>query len=171
MLAEANLRLGATTPSTARVHYENGIRFSMTDVRDWAVNGTYGTTPIAAAPTEASTINSLYPAGNYNTDVNNYVTAALFAFDNAPADVGGSMGYVAREYWIALFCNGVEAYNLYRRTGLPKGMQPTQNPVPGPFPRIFWYPANAANLNSNIQQRTALTEKVFWDTNTSNLDF
>jgi hypothetical protein len=171
MLAEANLRLGATTPSLARVHYENGIRFSMADVRDWAVNGTYGTTPIAAAPTEASTINSLYPAGNYNTDVNNYVNAALAAFDADPADVGGSMGYVAREYWIALFGNGIEAYNLYRRTGLPTGMQPTQNPQPGPFPRIFYYPANAANLNSNIQQRTALNEKVFWDTNTSNLDF
>lgn len=81
------------------------------------------------------------------------------------------MGYVAREYWIALFGNGIEAYNLYRRTGLPTGMQPTQNPQPGPFPRIFYYPANAANLNSNIQQRTALNEKVFWDTNTSNLDF
>jgi hypothetical protein len=171
MLAEANLRLGATTPSTARVHYENGIRYSMTDVRDWAVNGTYNTTGIAPAPTEASTINTFYPAATYNNDVDNYVAAALAAFDANPADVGGSMGYVAREYWIALFCNGVEAYNLYRRTGLPKGMQPTQNPVPGPFPRIFWYPANAANLNSNIQQRTALTEKVFWDTNTSNLDF
>jgi hypothetical protein len=171
MLAEAKLRLGANTPLTARQHYENGIRYSMTDVRDWAVNGTYGTTPIAAAPTEASTINTFYPAATYNNDVDNYVAAALFAFDNAPADVGGSMGYVAREYWIALFGNGVEAYNLYRRTGLPKGMQPTQNPQPGPFPRIFWYPANAANLNANIQQRTALTERVFWDTNTSNLDF
>jgi hypothetical protein len=171
MLAEANLRLGATTPLTAKQYYENGIRFSMADVRDWAVNGTYGTTPIAAAPTEASTINTFYPAATYNNDVDNYVAAALFAFDNAPADVGGSMGYVAREYWIALFGNGVEAYNLYRRTGLPTGMQPTQNPQPGPFPRIFYYPANAANLNANIQQRTALTERVFWDNNTSNLDF
>ncbi|MDW8332504.1 MAG: SusD/RagB family nutrient-binding outer membrane lipoprotein, partial [Cyclobacteriaceae bacterium] len=168
MLAEANLRLGATTPSTARVHFENGIRFSMQDVRDWAVNGTYGTTGVAASPNEATTINTFYTAAQYTTDVNNYVTAALAAFDSSPANAAN---YLAREYWIALFGNGVEAYNLYRRTGLPTGMQPALNPAPGAFPRLFWYPANAANLNRNINQRTNLTERVFWNTNTTNLDF
>lgn len=281
MLAEAQLRLGATTPSSARVHYENGIRQSMQDVRDWAVNGTYNTTSVAPAPTEASVINSFYPTasnrtvlvastanivslnglltidgetlndgdrvlvknqstasqngiyvassgawtratdsdeaseligqvvrvtngtvnggtywrqtatgtitigttaisyavtGLYPVDVDNYVASALHAFDNAPntgADSrGGAMGYIAREYWIALFGNGVEAYNLYRRTGLPKGMQPAQNPVPGDFPLVFWYPANAANLNRNVDQRTSLTERrPFWVPNTFNLNF
>lgn len=172
MLAEANLRLGAATPSIARVHFQNGISYSMQDVRDWAVNGTYGTTAVAAAPTEASTINSFYPSGNYSSDVTNYINAALDAFDNAPASRGGSMGYVAREYWIALFGNGVEAYNLYRRTGLPTGMQPAQNPVPGNFPWVFWYPANAANLNRNIDQRANLKERApFWLTPNNNLDF
>ncbi len=171
MLAEAQLRLGAATPLSAREYYENGIRFSMQDVRDWAVNGTYNTTGITAAPTEAATINAFYPAATYANDVDNYVAAALDAFDIAPASRGGSMGYVAREYWIALFGNGVEAYNLYRRTGLPTGMQPALNPTPGSFPRVFWYPANAANLNGNIPQRTSMSERVFWDSNTTNLDF
>ncbi|MCK6617841.1 MAG: SusD/RagB family nutrient-binding outer membrane lipoprotein [Cyclobacteriaceae bacterium] len=168
MLSEANLRLGATTPLTAVQHFEEGIRASMADVRDWAVNGTYGTTPVAAAPTEAGTINGFYPAATYTTDVNNYVTAAVFAFNSSAAN---ALNYLAREYWIALYGNGVEAYNLYRRTGRPTGMQPTQNPVPGAFPRSFWYPANAANLNNQIQQKTDLEGKIFWDTNTTNLDF
>lgn len=168
MLAEANLRLGATTPQTARQHFENGIRNSMTDVRDWAVNGTYGTTGVTASPTEATTINTFYTPAQYTTDVNNYVNAALAAFDSSSANAAN---YLAREYWIALFGNGVEAYNLYRRTGLPTGMQPALNPAPGPFPRLFWYPATAANLNRNINQRTDMTERVFWNTSTANLDF
>lgn len=140
----------------------------MADVRDWSVNGTYNTTSVAAAPTEAATINGFYPSATYATDVNNYVVAALFAFNSSPAN---ALNYLAREYWIALYGNGIEAYNLYRRTGLPTGMQPAQNPVPGAFPRSFWYPANAANLNNQIEQKTDLEGKIFWDTNTTNLDF
>lgn len=168
MLSEANLRLSATTPLTAAQHFEEGIRASMADVRDWSVNGTYNTTSVAAAPTEAATINGFYPSATYATDVNNYVVAALFAFNSSPAN---ALNYLAREYWIALYGNGIEAYNLYRRTGLPTGMQPAQNPVPGAFPRSFWYPANAANLNNQIEQKTDLEGKIFWDTNTTNLDF
>lgn len=168
MLAEAGLN-GALTPLTPVQHFERGIRFSMTDVRDWARNGTYGTTGLAASPTEQAQIDAFYPGGTFSTDVDNYVTAALAAFNNSAAD---ARNYLAREYWIALFGNGVEAYNLYRRTGLPTGMQPALNPNPGPFPRLFWYPATAANLNRNINQRTAMTDRVFWNQgHPANLDF
>lgn len=277
MLAEAKLTLpGVTAGLTARQYFENGIRQSMQDVRDWAVNGTYGTTAVAASPTEATVINSFYPnsylgtfttpvvaatttnipslSGNltvdgvslvdgdrilvknqtnatqngiyivasgswtratdadspselnnqavsvnagsvnggstwfqstvspvigtnnvvyvgnssYTVDVNNYVVSALAAFDNSAAD---AENYNAREFWIACFGNGVEAYNLYRRTGKPTGMQPTLNPTPGAFPRSTWYPANAANLNNQINQKASVGERIFWDTNTTNLDF
>lgn len=188
MLAEAALYLPLGGPArTARQYYEDAIRQSFTDVRDWAVNGTYGSSSVAAAATEATTINTFYPSGTYTTDVNNYVTSALAAFDDAlaganfPSDLTGglvagtatdeAMNYVAREYWVASYGNGVEAYNLYRRTGMPSGMQPVLNPQPGPFPRSYWYPANAANLNSEISQKADMAGKVFWDTNTSNLDF
>jgi hypothetical protein len=119
--------------------------------------------------------------------VNAYVASALAAFDaaqastNFPADLGGglvpgtaadeTMNYVAREYWISLFGNGVEAYNLYRRTGMPSGMQPVLNPTPGDFPRSYWYPANFANLNNTVTQKADLKPRVFWDNNTTNLDF
>lgn len=165
MLAEAAIFLG--TSGTAVTYFENGIRDSFNDVRAWAANGTFGVGP--ASPTEA-TVSAFYPAATYTTDVNNYVTAALAAY-NAQTDNRGRMNFVAREYWIALFGNGVEAYNLYRRTGLPSGMQPTISATPGSFPRLNWYPQNYATLNSNATQRPNLATRVFWDTDQTNLDF
>jgi hypothetical protein len=169
MLAEASLYLG--TSGSARAYYENGIRYSFEDVRNWSVNGTLGTSLIAAATTEA-VISTFYPLANYNADVAAYVTSALAAFDDrAAVSNDEAMNYVAREYWIALFGNGYESYNLYRRTGKPTGMQPAINATPGNFPRSFWYPANFANINNAVQQKADLTVKVFWDNNAINLNF
>ena len=122
------------------------------------------------AGAEAATVNTFYPPATYTTDVTNYINAALAAYD---AQVGNDdiMNYIAREYWIALYCNGVEAYNLYRRTGLPRGMQPALNDAPGEFPRSFYYPANFATRNSSVEQKTTLTGRIFWDTNASDLNF
>jgi hypothetical protein len=168
MLAEAALTLGTT--GVPRDHYRDGILFSMDDVRSFSVNGNFGFG--AAPPTEATTINTFYPIDVYNTDRDNYLASALAAYDDRVAvSADEAMNYVAREYWIASFCNGVEAYNLYRRTGKPTGMQPVINPSPGTFPRSFWYPANAANLNGSIEQKTTLGVKVFWDNNSTDLDF
>lgn len=157
MLAEAALYLGTT--GSARTYFQNGIQASFDDVRAFVVGGA-----------EATTVNTFYPAATYTTDVTNYITSALAAYD---AQVGNNaiMNYIAREYWIALYCNGVEAYNLYRRTGMPTGMQPALNDAPGAFPRSFYYPANFATRNSNVTQKSDLTGRIFWDTNSSNLDF
>lgn len=169
MLAEASLTLGITSSTTAVQYFTQGIDDSFTDVRDWAVNGTYNTTAgsqnpdagtsNAASPNEAATINAFYPAATYTTDVANYRTSAVAAFNSSAAN---ALNYLAREYWVALVGNGYEAYNLYRRTGRPTGMQPVINPSPGPFPQSFWYPAVYANLNNTAKQKTDLTAKVFW---------
>ena len=167
MLAEAALYLGTT--GTPLIYFQDGIRFSMEDVRTWSVSGTFGVG--AAAPTEATTINTFYPAANYTTDMNNYITKAGDAY-NAQTTNDDRMNYIAREHWIASFGNGVEAYNLYRRTGMPRGMQPTQTELPGAFPRTFWYPASFATLNSSSGgQKADLTGKVFWDNNSNDLGF
>jgi len=176
MLAEAALYLPLSAPAlTALQYYTDGINTSFTDVRDWSVNGTYSSSSVAAAPNEAALINGSYTSVEYSADVTAYVASAVAAF-GAPSPVLGSladsqMNYVAREYWIASFRNGVEAYNLYRRTGMPTGMQPVLNPQPGNFPRSFWYPANFANLNNTVSQKADLAGKVFWDANTTNLNF
>jgi hypothetical protein len=168
MLSEAALTLG--TMGDARTHYRNGIIFSMDDVRTFSTLGFFGVG--TAAANEGSLINTFYPLATYQSDRDAYLASALAAYDDRLAvSANEAMNYVAREYWIASFCNGIESYNLYRRTGKPTGLQPVVNPTPGSFPRSFWYPANAANLNSSINQKTTLASRVFWDTNTTDLDF
>jgi Starch-binding associating with outer membrane/Susd and RagB outer membrane lipoprotein len=167
MRAEAANYLGTT--GVARTLFRTGMENSFDDVRNWSLNGQFGTTG-SASTNENATITAFYPAATYTTDRDNYVNSALVAYD-AQLDNDGRMNYIAREYWISLFGNGVEAYNLYRRTGMPSGMQPTVNPSPGGFVRSNFYPAAFATRNNNVVQKTNVTTKIFWDTNTSNLDF
>jgi Starch-binding associating with outer membrane/Susd and RagB outer membrane lipoprotein len=167
MLAEASLYLGTT--GAARTYFQNGMGDSFDDVRNWAVNGQFGAIGVAAA-NESATINTFYPSATYTTDRGNYITSALAAYD-AQTTSEDRMNYVAREYWIALFGNGIEAWNLYRRTGLPTGMQPAVNPAPGGFPRSLFYPAVFATRNNTVTQKTGVTTKVFWDTKATTLDF
>ncbi len=109
--------------------------------------------------TEAATINAFYPAATYTADAANYRTAAVAAFNSSAPN---ALNYLAREYWVSLVGNGYEAYNLYRRTGRPTGMQPVISASPGPFPQSFWYPAVYATLNNTAKQKADLTSKVFW---------
>ncbi len=270
---------GAATAGPAETQFDLGVKNSLADVRDWAINGTLGTNAFGAAPAETATINGFFPVtGTVLTNVRVattanlatrsglltvdgvtlaegdrvlvkdqttasqngiYVAAAGTWTRSSDADTGAKllsatvtvsegttnrtarfvqittgtinvdtttpaatainwrspladeiarytaranaafagatsnakMDFVAREYWISLFGSGVEAYNLYRRTGLPNGMQPTVNPSPGAFPRTFWYPASFEGRNSEVQQKTNLTGKVFWDTFDTKLDF
>jgi Starch-binding associating with outer membrane/Susd and RagB outer membrane lipoprotein len=295
MLAEADLymTLPGVFEGAARTQFENGMRNSMADVRDWAVVGTYGSNGFGPAPTQSSTIAQFYPtagsvlasvrvattanltalSGNltidgvvladgdrvlvknqstasqngiyivaagawarssdadagaelvgatvtvnegtingaatttrqwaqttpativvgtssiawaqtFNGDVDRYISNALTLTAPGPASnalgydpmtttggIEGAMNLVAREYWVALFGNGIEAYNLYRRTGYPGGMQPAISPNPGDFPRSFWYPVVYEARNANATQKLNQTGKVFWDTNTSNLNY
>lgn len=103
-------------------------------------------------------------------EIARYTARAVAQYAAQPSDAG-RMNLVAREYWVSSYCSGIEAYNLYRRTGLPTGMQPTVNPNPGPFPRTFWYPSAFEARNATVDQKPNLTGKVFWDTAPINLDF
>ena len=168
MQAEAALFL--TTTGSPRTLYREGIENSLDDVRNWAKNGTFGIG--SASPNESASITAFYSDANFDTDKLNYVASALAAYDDRVAvSATEAMNYIAREYWIAAFGNGVEAYNLYRRTGLPSGMQPALTSAPGKFPRSFWYPLNFVNLNSTVEQKPDLSGKVFWDNTTKSLDF
>ena len=72
---------------------------------------------------------------------------------------------IAKEFFVALYGNGIDAYNFYRRTGYPSDLQPDLEPNPGAFIRSFLYPAVYANNNNTVTQKTSVTEKVFWDNN------
>jgi hypothetical protein len=97
-----------------------------------------------------------------------YQSAVATKYDAAT----NKMDIVGREFYMASFGNGIEAYNLYRRTGAPRGLQPTRIPNPGTFFRSLVYPAEFVNLNSHptaVQKNTDVSNKVFWDTNPEDL--
>jgi hypothetical protein len=88
-----------------------------------------------------------------------YQSAVATKYDNA-AD---KMDVIGREFYMACFGNGIEAYNLYRRTGAPKNMQPTRVINPGVFFHSLVYPSVYVNLNSTASQKDVdVVNRVFW---------
>jgi hypothetical protein len=106
-------------------------------------------------------------AEDFDVFVSQYTTAVGLAFDAASTKTD----IIGKEFWKATWGNGLEGYNLYRRTGAPTDMQPTIQTNPGPWMRTLVYPAVYVNLNSSATQRDAnATNKVFWDNNSADLD-
>ena len=101
-------------------------------------------------------------------EVAKYVNRVLANYDAATTD-DARMGVIGREYWVALYGNGIEAYNLYRRTGKPANQQPALDPNPGAFARSFFYPTSFVTRNSSAVQKEGVTMPVFWDTNPASL--
>lgn len=88
---------------------------------------------------------------------------------DAAASADAKLNVVMKEYYLAAFGNGIEAFNNYRRTGKPSNMQPMLDAAnAGSFIRSFFYPSSVANLNPNVTQKTVTTVKVFWDNNPDN---
>ncbi len=147
MQAESALMTG--TIGNPRTLLEEGIRASMDKVLNFI--------PGQVAPGFAAS----------STDIDNYVAFVLGEYD-AAIDDSTRLDIIMKEYYIALWGNGIEAYNNYRRTGLPSDLS-NHVGVPGAFPRTFLYPATVVNTNSNINQKE-ISVKTFWDTNPANLD-
>lgn len=98
------------------------------------------------------------PMSQANKDA--YVNEVLTNYRGASQQ--GKLEVIMTEFYIALFGNGVEAYNTYRRTGYPNFPPGVVLPNEA-FPRSYLYPSNEINNNPNIEQRNR-TDKVFWDT-------
>lgn len=69
---------------------------------------------------------------------------------------------IIKEFDIACWGNGLEAYNNYRRTGYPTNFQPTLEPSSGDYFSTALYPQTAINNNPNTPSNLR-TRKVFWD--------
>jgi hypothetical protein len=96
----------------------------------------------------------------------NYINAVDAAYTGA----SNKLDVVGKEYWVACWGNGIEAYNNYRRTSAPRDPQPTVRVNPGPFLRSLIYPSVYVNLNSSVTQKDVeATNYVFWDTNADDL--
>jgi hypothetical protein len=155
ILAEAALTTTGTG-GDARALLQSGITKSINRVLGFPTQ--IGVDPCAAA----------IPS---STAINNYVNLVMGQYDAATTN-DAKLDIVMREYWLALWGNGLDAYNAYRRTGKPKaslnggnGFQFTLQPNTGGFIRSFLYPSVFVNLNVNATQKGNWTTKVFWDTN------
>jgi hypothetical protein len=100
-------------------------------------------------------------------DVTKYVDYVLAQYDVA-STTDAKLDVIATEYWVALHGNGIESYNLYRRTGKPSGQQPALDPNPGPFVRSLYYPLSYVTRNNKAKQKATATVQVFWDNNPAN---
>ncbi|RTY71355.1 SusD/RagB family nutrient-binding outer membrane lipoprotein [Flavobacterium sp. LB2P53] len=109
---------------------------------------------------DKTAITSFVPSTTVDTDYKNIVSTQ---YDNAAANA--KLDVVIKEFFVTLYGNGIDSYNAYRRTGLPKNMQPNIDPNPGGFIRSFLYPASETGANPNVQQKAKVTQRVFWDNN------
>lgn len=149
MLAESALTLGTT--GAARDYLEQGMRKSIQKVINFGA-------PVADeefVPTQEQ--------------IDVYVGEVLNNYD-AAATEDEKLNIIVKEYFIALFGNGVEAYNTYRRTGKPENLQPTLIASNGGFINSFLYPTELVDQNSNVDQKPDHTVRVFWDTENGTVD-
>ena len=153
MLAEANLTLGTGAAGSAKTLLQSGIKKHMDYVRAFAVAGA-----------EGATITAFEPTATFTGRVTNYLKYVDSQYDAATTN-DAKMSVVGREYWLSLFGNGLESYNLYRRTGKPTRMQPGLEAITGPFVRSFLYPNNYMVTNTKAVQKANLASQVFWDKN------
>ncbi|MGE0588884.1 MAG: SusD/RagB family nutrient-binding outer membrane lipoprotein [Cyclobacteriaceae bacterium] len=155
MKAEIALRLN-NDAATAKTALDAGVNKSINRVRAFAVS-------------KAQTL----PSGLEPEQV--IYLATLGATWDATTTNSQRMAIIGKEYWKALWGNGLEAYNLYRRTSMPNDMQlvvrATQPGLAGPFWRSMVYPAVFANLNANAPSNEGkATRTVFWDGNPEQLN-
>lgn len=155
MLAEAaETMTGVNTPMSALGHLQEAARQSIETVR------AFGAGRVAELEVEA-----LEPDDD---DIDDYVSVVETNYNMDPIRT------IAIEFYIASFPNGMEAYNLMRRTGFPEredGIQPSRNASPGDFYRSLPYAANMINRNSNISAKSSNLVRVFWDTRGDDTEF
>ena len=116
----------------------------------------------------AAKVTAYYNPASIADNVTNHRSLVLDAFDNA-ATAEAKKNIVYEQYWIAMYGNGIDAYNTYRRTGFPTTLQANIEPQPGAFIRSLYYPANFVETNNVVDQKSNVEVKVFWDSNSVSL--
>ena len=131
--------------TAARAHLDNGMTKSTAKVTSFS----------SLQPTAASI--AAHKAG------------VLAAYDDTTASMDDKKNIVFEQFWIAMYGNGIDAYNAYRRTGFPTTLQPNLEPNPGAYIRSLYYPANYVETNNNATQKADVTQTVFWDNGSTQL--
>jgi Starch-binding associating with outer membrane/Susd and RagB outer membrane lipoprotein len=137
-----------------------GVAGGAAAARDLMISGV--TKSINRTRSFANSLGLALPAGLEPSSVS-YLSTLGGVYDLAASN-SEKQEVVLREYYKSLWGNGLEAYNMYRRTGSPNNLQLAIAEDPGNFQYSLIYPANYANLNSTVQQKdAALVNRVFWD--------
>jgi len=147
--AEYELVLNNNT-ANAKTRLENGVRYSIKKVIEFPASISYpGTISSTLVPDAAR--------------IDNYVNKVLAAYDNA-ATTSAKLNIIMKEYYMALWGNGVDAYNLFRRTNKPENIQYVVGEPDFKFINSHLYPSVFVNRNLNATQKTSVNSvQVFWD--------
>ncbi len=157
--AEAALTIG--TSDDPRALLESGIRKSMDKVESFEdlVSSLMSEQREVRGGGTAS-VKEIFGLSQEKIDA--YVNFVLVQYDAAGSD-DERLDIIMNEYYIALWGNGLEAYNMYRRTGKPNNMAPGLEPAFGEFVNTFFLPDVHVNRNANATQKSSFGERVFWD--------
>ncbi|MBL0685130.1 SusD/RagB family nutrient-binding outer membrane lipoprotein [Aquimarina mytili] len=166
---------GAQGAGITPVLLSSWVDFMIAEVAMEEMNTTAARTSLSNGLTKSiakvGTFGALDPSGDLSfepdgTAINSFIADRLAIFD-AAVTMDDKMDVIAEQYWIALFGNGIDAYNFYRRTGFPTTLQPNIEPFPatGNFIRSFPYPADLTTNNSSVDPKPDVNQKVFWDNN------
>ena len=146
--------------AVAREQLEAGVRNSITKATDFISRDQASLDEVIA--TDLVTGEEIFGSvllETIDTMTTLYVAEVLERFDNA-SDI---MEVIALEQLIASYGNGIEGFNMIRRTARPSTIQPAILTSAGTMIRSALYPAVFVNLNSTAEQKSVL-DQVFWDT-------
>ena len=113
------------------------------------------------AAQDASVVGSVFEINQ--SDIDAYIADVETAYNTAEGD-NERLNIIMTEYQLALWGNGIEAYNNYRRTGYPDFAETA--PVMGnpPYPLRFIIPVSELETNPRLADYTPNAfDAVFWD--------
>lgn len=157
--AEAALTLG--TPGDVRALLTSGVEKSITKVYGFTKLIDKDLNKVVGKDLSGNPITARQAYLPGEKEKQNYIAEVLKLYDEAET-IDAKLNVIIKEFYLAAWGNGMEAYNNLRRTGKPDNLQPGMNPNPGEFIRSAIYPNNFVQLNSNAVQKAATTQ-VFWD--------
>ncbi|MBX2817661.1 MAG: SusD/RagB family nutrient-binding outer membrane lipoprotein [Saprospiraceae bacterium] len=162
---KAEVAIANGDAATGRTELEAGLRAAFAKVESFESLVSSTMSDIRIVRENEFTVKELYGLNEERT--NEYIDFVLGQYDAAANDTE-RMDVAMKEYFIALWGNGLEAYNMYRRTGMPLNMQPTLEPSSGEFATSFFLPDVHVNRNANATQKE-ITDRVFWDDGSANV--
>ena len=134
------------------------------------VLGTLGDPAVLLEEAVRASLEKVISFGNVNSefepdpeDIDAYVEDVLSKYSAANSEQE-KLNVIMKEYYLAAYGNSIEAYNAYRRTGLPSDLQIPINDDNPNFPRSFPYSELETQRNSSLSQKQN-SDKIFWDTN------